>query len=92
MREWAEMQAYDEWKELTAQYDKLLRLKESVFKEINDWVKDETKRYEEKVAPLMPLIRDIIAEEWENAKCKYGEELRELKPLPKNKWGKPEGE
>ena len=47
MREWAEMQAYDEWKELTAQYDKLLRLKESVFKEINDWVKDETKRYED---------------------------------------------
>lgn len=76
--DWRTAQAYDEWEDLTKDYEKILKLRERVFTEINDWVKEETKKYESKIAPLMPYVQEKIEEMAEIQRQKYGEELREM--------------
>jgi hypothetical protein len=78
-----EQQAYDEYVELTKNWEDILLLRQRLYKQIDGWVAEEKGRYEKKVAPLMDYVNERIVAMAEIQRQKYGEELRELEPLEK---------
>jgi len=83
MKNWESEQAWDEYAEETKEWNKILALRCKLDKQLDSWIKEEKERYEKKVAPLMPLIRERLFQEIAMRDGKAGEELREMQPLEK---------
>lgn len=76
--DWNKEQAWDDYVEATKKYEDVLRLYHKCKKLMAEMVEEETKKYNDILSRLAPLIKDKIMEKLDLDYGKASEELREM--------------